>query len=496
MPDLASIPEHRANPLLRRLDWRFLLPLRGFRTVFCPAGDPLAEAVALGLEARAADQGADLAVLSSPDTNRLRDAYSRLRPGGALYAEWRKPGLGGAARPAALAARAGFVGIGCHLPWPWARPAGPAYWIPLGPRRSLELVLERRLAPAHAGRVTSAFRLAERTGLLGPVCLVAQRPPAADPPAAPLLLATGGRRSVNKAVGLVVRDGDDAPRSVVKFARMPAEDAGLRREWDALRTIQTIRPSLAGVPRPLSLDLRAGRVALRETAVHGRRVLDDVRSASFVGTSLRVTDWLLELAGDAVTVPRESWWDRLVEQPLAEFVRRYRDVLGDEEMRSAWAELDALPDLPLVVEHRDLSPWNVLIDDQGRLGVLDWESAELQGLPGLDLPYFLTHWALAADGALDDRRLESYHRSRTDRTPTGSVIAACEHRYCTALGIDPAALRPLRILAWVVHALSEHRGLVRDAGGRPRAARLQAAFFLGLLRAELATGAELAGRQV
>jgi aminoglycoside phosphotransferase (APT) family kinase protein len=35
-------------------------------------------------------------------------------------------------------------------------------------------------------------------------------------------------------------------------------------------------------------------------------------------------------------------------------------------------------------EQRDFGPWNLLVTPAGQIAVLDWESAEVDGLPALD----------------------------------------------------------------------------------------------------------------
>lgn len=54
---------------------------------------------------------------------------------------------------------------------------------------------------------------------------------------------------------------------------------------------------------------------------------------------------------------------------------------------------------PLTASHNDLTMWNVLIDDDGRLAIVDWEVAEEDTLPLKDLPYAIV------DASVGDRSL-------------------------------------------------------------------------------------------
>jgi hypothetical protein len=90
-----SLPaaEEKRNLLLRRVDWRFLLPDARVQTSICiNTDDRLTEAVGQ-ISDTIIDQahvgaGADLAVLVNPDARALHAARAALRPGGACYAEW------------------------------------------------------------------------------------------------------------------------------------------------------------------------------------------------------------------------------------------------------------------------------------------------------------------------------------------------------------------------------------------------------------------------
>jgi hypothetical protein len=155
------------------------------------------------------------------------------------------------------------------------------------------------------------------------------------------------------------------------------------------------------------------------------------------------------------------------------------------------AALCTLPNLPVVCEQRDCSPWNIFKAIDGRLIVLDWESAVLDGLPALDLIYFLTYWSFYFDNAISSGQFRpSYRTALNKNTPTGLVQAQCLSRYLERLSLDPAVLHPLRLLTWLIHARSEYQRLVADAGGLPHVAALRQSVFIGLLEEEVAAIAQ------
>jgi hypothetical protein len=340
-----------------------------------------------------------------------------------------------------------------------------------------------------------AWRAMRRLGLLAPVCVVArkamsgetvERPSDAPHRRAPLILLTGGHRSVNKVVGVVMRDHGAEPSAVVKMPRVPESIPAL---WNEARTLQQLegRPNpVQGAPRVLSFVEQGASTRLVESAIRGVPVAARLRAGTYRRFALQAADWQVRLAGRAAPVGPAAWWDRLVEPALAEVSAAYGPVLDVCQLERTREQLSGLSTLPLVCEQRDFSPWNVLVDGNGELAVLDWESSELRGLPALDLIYFLAYLAFYVDGAMASGRFRQAHRRALDpSTPTGRVTHDALRRYCEGVGLDPTALGPLRLLTWLVHARSEYRQLTADAGHRPSPEQLRSAVFITLWQEEL-----------
>jgi hypothetical protein len=172
---------------------------------------------------------------------------------------------------------------------------------------------------------------------------------------------------------------------------------------------------------------------------------------------------------------------------LADFERDFGGVLGADRVEDARRLLQGLEALPQVCEHRDCSPWNVILTVGGNPALLDWESAEPHGLPGLDLIYFLANAVFVVDKALESGcTRQSYARMLDPTTPTGSAAASCMTVYSTRLGLSEETLRRLRLLCWIVHCRSDYRHFEMEAAGPPRPEALRGAVFLGLVEEELA----------
>jgi hypothetical protein len=406
------------------------------------------------------------------------------------------PGLAAPRRIRRRLHRAGFVDVRLHWAWPLAQRSAPLMWVPVDTPAAAERFIALR--PARSRRqalLRRGWRAAARFGLLAPVSVLARRPGppprTEDPidrllaPRVPCALLTGGRREINKVVAMPLAQ-DGWPPHVVKFARVPEAEAGLAHEAEVLRALAAERPGVVGVPRVLAVGRRAGRLAVAETAIHGESLIDALTPATFPVLAHQVTDWLVDLAGSAAPRPRADWWPRLVERPLDDFARRFGQVTDAAVLSRARAQLHGLGDLPMAWEHRDCAPWNLMLTPMGPPALLDWESAEAQGLPGLDLVYFLANAAFLLEGALESGRTRgAYARLLDQTTPIGAVAAACLKAYCARLGLDADALNRLRLLCWIIHCRSDHRHLDLDSGGSPDPGALAAGAFLGLVHEEL-----------
>lgn len=518
VPTPERFPESQRNALLRRVDWRFLLRQAGRPRVLNLASGGLGQAVCLVCDMpRNPSDKADLVVLASPRRAQLRRAHAALRSGGELYCEWRVPMPARTWKVRRALMRAGFEDIRLHWPGPRARRALPQFWMPLDSAAGVRHLLAAR--PAESRRdamLRRVWQVAARAGALAPMSVVARRGgscPAVeeveeidalidgladkgrvgDHPGSgrSLLLLTGGKRSINKVVGLPFCDSHPAPRLAVKFARVPEAEPGLAHEAHVLRALERDHAQLQGVPRVLAVGRRAGLLAVAETAILGSPLLSTLTPATFPRLAADVTRWLVELAATDSRQSCADCWPRLVQEPLDEFERRFGDIVDAGVVPLVRARLQVLKALPVVCEHRDCSPWNIVVRADGTPGLLDWESAERQGLPVLDLVYFLANAAFVMEGALENGRTrEVYGRMLDPGTASGRVAAECLSEYAGQLGLNPALLPQLRLLCWIVHARSDFRHLEMDAAAAPAPGALRTSVFLGLLHEELLLGGD------
>lgn len=482
--------EQRLNRLLRQVDWRFLLRQQEAPRILDLTEGKLSEALSMIGKDASGSEPADLVVLGFPTPGGSRSAREALRAGGEVACAWKRPRPGAVRRARRALEGAGFADVRFYRPGPG--PGEAELWLPLDapavaasalaarPPRSRQDAIRRRvwrtLAPVYAIARAPGKELDDDGGSDLP-----------NPDA--WVLLTGGAESDAKVVGLPFADDGTAPAQVVKFARTDKAGAALEREAGFLRDLEREHADLTGVPRLRGSGQRAGRAAIAQDAVRGKELNAMMSPGGFASFAPKVTHWLIALAGSPTPRPATTWEERLVFAPIEELERDFSDLIPADFGERARRALSGFGDLPLVWEHRDFGPWNVVLEENGEPAAIDWEDAEPQGLPGLDLAYFLASAAFAIDGVPGgaqrvERALESNRRLLDPGTELGRVATACVEEYRAQLDIADEDFRRLRLLCWIVQSLIAcHRLRGTTAGAVPAAA--DADLFLHLAKDEL-----------
>ncbi|MGH9147929.1 MAG: phosphotransferase [Vicinamibacterales bacterium] len=279
------------------------------------------------------------------------------------------------------------------------------------------------------------------------------------------MLATPRFRASGHVIFLVLADWLRTPILVGKVPRLAADNGGLAREAANLRMLQTIRSGgFDSVPQVVAYEDGQSWSLLLETAVIGTPVDLWGRRRSRID---EVVDWLIEFHTSTMR-PSETvrdWYTRLADEPCEQFLTL---LPGDGVARhlidrtSCVARALYEEDVPLVFEHRDFCPLNILVDHDGAIGVVDWELGEPDGLPALDLFFFLTAAAFARDGAGTEKRCLAAFRTAF----FGPTAWARPHisRYANRVGLSADLLKPLFILCWSRHVTTLARRLHSSDG--------------------------------
>ena len=457
----------------RRVDWRFLLPDPRLRRVaLVGQGRPgLREALELlSEESVDAADSPDLVVVSGAGAglDALRHAAELVPSGGHIYAELAP--LAGHTRAFALLKRLGFGELRAH----WHLPGFDRCEeiVPLAGEEVVRHALGRR-----GPRVRIPGRVLFASGLLGrvspwvsvlgrrldagsghpPVNAGLSRLAAAGvdfPAETRSLLVTPRFATSRHVVFLFFQPGDDRPWLVAKLPRLPADVEGIEREAAGLRELGRLGSSFDGAPRLVAFEREPGGALLAETAVSGAPMAPaEIRRAPDRCVS-SVAGLLTEMA---LADPRAAsadpgWYERLLGEPLRRFAAAFE---GGDEARLVERTLELVAplregEIPLVLEHGDVSHPNILLLADGRAALVDWELSELRGLPAHDLFLFLAYVVFALGRArTNDRRKAVFHETFFGaRAPYSETILA----YAERVGVLPRFLPALFVACWARYA--------------------------------------------
>lgn len=202
-------------------------------------------------------------------------------------------------------------------------------------------------------------------------------------------------------------DRDDSPSAVAKMNLTTKTRGNLIREAEILDRIgPSARNAGAQVPLRLSLGQVHEHPVLLQSMIGGqsiasllssqpRRLLEILELlVSWLESWNRCTRVLRSL--DRELLEKELLTSAAVLAPLIEQGDEYRNWLVERYLTLTGVSIT------LVATHNDLTMWNLLLGEQGRLGVIDWESACEKGFPFVDFFYAVTDAITVAQG-YDDR---------------------------------------------------------------------------------------------
>ena len=418
-----------------------------------------------------------------------------LKPGGVLYVESRfaidRDRFAGAQKrqPGRLKRLALF----------WLAPAWGEMRVaaPLADRRTLAY-LERRFLTSRLrrrqllkrpgavlGRYVLTNRLLGRRGVLlgGAGNALAQGPPSylqsiaassgTDIEHQRWGFAAPGDYTSQKVLFFLFEGGDETAKSVVKITRDPRLNPRLENEWQALTLLRGRGIGIEGtLPSPVFFGYHAQLAILGETAVEGTPFGKRTLATADCPHAHKVVDWLLKL-GVATAHEPDARLD--VALRLEELRDEFRDIYRLESGHTQFladkvaAIREGQDNLPLVFQHGDPGPWNVIVTHAGQPAFLDWEAADPDGLPLWDLFYFLRSFAFSISKRAGRR---DPIRSFTDQVLADSklnrLLVETTRRFCAETALSPGLVEPLFYLCWMHRALKEATRLPPERldGGR------------------------------
>jgi aminoglycoside phosphotransferase len=270
-------------------------------------------------------------------------------------------------------------------------------------------------------------------------------------------------------VVLVLAPGATRPVLAVKLPRLAGDGAALAREAANLEAAGRALGHDGSVPPLLAFDPERTHPLLVQGALTGAPLGPAAVRRDPAAAVALIAGWCDRLAAATAQPADRAQVERLAVAPLLALAeaREASDELHELAQRTLPLARGLLAaELPLVFEHGDLGHPNLMVGDDGALGVLDFESARPAGLPGHDLA-FACAYAATVSARRPDPALagEAFHGTDPWAAP---VLAA----HLLGLGIAREHHDALLAVACgrvVAQAVADGRVVV--ANGRDAAAR-------------------------
>jgi phosphotransferase family enzyme len=524
----------RDSATLHSVDFRFLLPFdrqgpfEHLVLVGGPSGmaERLVEtntAVAVS-HCATAQRDADAIVVLGHQPSNLREVAASLQPAGVLFLQRRNaPLMLGRTRTDTL--RRELATIGLELLATYAtRPnsISPRVYIPLGATgpllwylRTFQFVTDPRswlLNKALLGIANASPQLL--ASCLPDVAIVARKPVPGEALAhqSPSILAEPLLESVLGATDLhpllisgqrtilfVFGRESSEPLAVIKIPKLASENHATENGHQALTDLKRQPDSLiaSSVPQPVCLLNWRGISVAVESVVHGHtlaRALDAWRSSlnAKVEGLQQAARWLSRFHR-ASLLTRTTWAAADTARWVIAPTEQYRQMLGqtDGERQLFTAAADyagsvATLDLPIVRQHRDFRPVNVIRGDRGEISVVDWEGYRA-GPAFCDLFHFVMQWHSGARRLDAQTKVKGFERLLFEPIddPIGHVVHDVMVEYVNELRLSGGVI-PLLILYMLVE-LATRRGeqQQREQGGSDLRLGNENIQFVGALAAHL-----------
>jgi hypothetical protein len=155
---------------------------------------------------------------------------------------------------------------------------------------------------------------------------------------------------------------------ILGYLKYAVKDAARKRLGEEHRLMNGLPPGVG--PEVLKFGPFADGEALLISPVVGKQVAANL-------TPPTACSAFLTSLGTPTRMHLEAHpWVRCIRAQEVADVERWFEVLADK----TW---------PIVIQHGDFAPWNLLLRPDGTLAAIDWEYGTLEGFPYLDFAYYI-----------------------------------------------------------------------------------------------------------
>lgn len=526
------------DQLISLVDWRFLLPNPNPEKTLCLSEGRLADTVhlfsanTLFNDSNTYYNEVDLVIVSDPDARDLERAISALKPGAPCYSEWPAGVFFNAESVRKKLKDAGFGHVDMYIPKPSPDIAQSNIWISLDSCGSINYIVSEYYQSTTKSifqRIGNAFRIAllfltPRMFIKYPwlissgrtkfkICSIALKTNTENEEPdirsikyrnlekkgmvpiynsqlisenINLILKSGGQNRRNKIV-LVVFDGDSiVPSYIVKIPRVKEVGLALMNEANILKVLAKDYNFITGIPQVLFSSDKSGYFSVGETYIPGTSLGNVINKDNIANFAGKLTTWLVELAKKSTLQRSQKRNDAYIKSAF-EDIEYILTQTNDRELYNKLNEFFSKLEISnMICEHRDLAPWNIIVGSNESFYIHDWESSKLEGIPGLDLIYFMTYLCFYVEHSwTTDEALKCYKRMFERESYTGELFEECFTVYATELDLPKESIRNLCILTWVTHLASALKQLSNGIEIHSDVGHDTKSLFLCLLRYEL-----------
>ncbi|MEZ4731273.1 MAG: aminoglycoside phosphotransferase family protein [Caldilineaceae bacterium] len=293
-------------------------------------------------------------------------------------------------------------------------------------------------------------------------------------------LSARGLYSTRKVLFFLFAEQQTSPQYIVKMTREPTLNARLENEAQALALLhKTTIGHRSTLPQVVFAGHHAQLAIVGETVIEGAPFRQQTQQTADCPYFRDAVHFLVDLG--VSTADSSAATPAQVAEALQQLFVRFNEIyqLTPEHQTFLAAQIQQIrtctPPFPLVFQHGDPGPWNMLVTPSGQVAVLDWEAAEHQGIPLWDLFYFLRSYALDMARALDIHDgLHGFKSQFLTDTPLSRFTVDTVHTYCQAISLPTTAVLPLFYTCWMHRALKEATRLPVD--------KVETGRFVNLLR--------------
>jgi thiamine kinase-like enzyme len=293
-----------------------------------------------------------------------------------------------------------------------------------------------------------------------------------------------GKYNSNKVIFFLFSPEGDKLDIVAKMTRSEAYNARLQNEYKILTHMKNHQIVPAdSISEAVFFDIHNRQAAIGLKAIHGVPFRVKTTAQPDCPLARQAGKWLVTLAQNSAFSHPEGGHPagKAMFQLFEQFRRTYD--LPKAELQFLEAQISKFSDsklpFPTVLQHGDPGTWNMMVNENNNVIVIDWESGELEGMPLWDLFYFYRTWTSWIERKKGNNNpIENFAAHFFHFSPVMQHLQADVQAIVNAIKLDAELVSPLFYTCWMHRALKESMRLSPET--------LSGGTFVSILRACIA----------